>query len=115
MSSLPGRHKAEAVPGTAWGKDAGPAAAQVTLVPASLHDRGVGFLCDEDLWLYSMYFVKLFILCSTAEEKLLLMTGLEDGDFLAQYPLNDVPIISPASPAIGLSWSCSTWCTLLLL
>lgn len=62
MSSLPSGQEAEVVPETAWGKDAGPAAAQVMLIPASLCDRGVGFLCNEDLWLQSTYFVEFFIL-----------------------------------------------------
>lgn len=62
MSSPPGRQEAEAVLDTSWGKDTGPAAAQVMLTADLLRDRGVGFLCNEDLWLHSIYFVELFIL-----------------------------------------------------
>lgn len=66
MSSLPGGQEAEAMPETAWGKDTGPAAAQVMLIPALLCDRGVRFLCNEDLWLHRIYFVGLFILSLAA-------------------------------------------------
>lgn len=60
VSSLPGGQEAEGVLETAWGKDVGPAAAQVMLVPALLCNRGLRFLCNEDLWLHSIYIVKLF-------------------------------------------------------